>query len=81
MRWGIFRDLAEPDRYLETFLVPTWAEHMRQHTRVTREDQATEAYASSFLQPDVAPVAAHLIDARIFGDRVASAPPGAELPT
>lgn len=69
IRWGIFRDLADPDRYLETFLVSTWAEHMRQHTRVTKEDQATEAYAFSFLDPDVPPIACHLIDARIFGGR------------
>jgi MFS family permease len=74
VRWGVFRDLADPDRYLETFLVPTWAEHMRQHARVTMEDQATEAYAFSFLQPDVAPVACHLIDARVFGGRRAAEP-------
>jgi len=74
VRWGVFRDLADPDRYLETFLVPTWAEHMRQHARVTMEDQATEAYAFSFLQPDVPPVACHLIDARVFGGRRAAEP-------
>ena len=33
VRWDLFRDLADSDRYLETFLVPSWAEHMRQHAR------------------------------------------------
>jgi MFS family permease len=62
--WGIFRDLADPERYVETFLVTTWAEHMRQHARVSVEDQAIEAHTFSFLRTGVAPVAAHLIAAR-----------------
>jgi MFS family permease len=80
VRWGLFRDLADPDRYLETFLVPSWAEHMRQHARVTVADQATEARAFAFQQPGVEPVAAHLIDARAFGGRTPAEPPRAELP-
>ena len=32
-RWGIFQDLENPDRYVETFLVDSWAEHARQHER------------------------------------------------
>jgi MFS family permease len=77
--WGLFRDLADPDRYLETFLVPSWAEHMRQHTRVTVADQALEARAFAFQQEGVEPVAAHLIAARAYGGRTASEPPHAEL--
>ena len=41
----LFRNLVDPDRYLETFVVVSWAEHMRQHARVTMEDQAIEARA------------------------------------
>jgi MFS family permease len=66
VRWDLFRDLADPDRYLETFVVPTWAEHMRQHARVTVADQAIENHAFSFLQPGVEPVAAHLIAVRRY---------------
>ena len=29
-RWGLFRDGDDPDVFLETFIVPTWAEHLRQ---------------------------------------------------
>src|SRR5207244_3427469 len=28
-RWGVYRDLEEADRYVETFLVTSWAEHLR----------------------------------------------------
>ena len=34
-RWGLFRDLSAPDCFLETFVVSSWAEHVRQHHRRT----------------------------------------------
>jgi MFS family permease len=46
-RWGVYRDLAEPDRFIETFLVSSWAEHLRQHHRRT----VTSAEMLSQLQP------------------------------
>ena len=42
MRWGMFRDLEKPDRYVETFIVVSWAEHLRQHDRFTRADRELE---------------------------------------
>ncbi len=41
-RWGICRDLEIPDRYIETFVVSSWAEHLRQHDRITRADSHLE---------------------------------------
>ena len=41
-RWGICRDLEIADRYLETFVVSSWAEHVRQHDRITRADSEVE---------------------------------------
>jgi len=40
--WGIFQDVARADRFLETFLVDSWLEHLRQHERVTVADSALE---------------------------------------
>jgi MFS family permease len=40
--WGVFRDIEKPDVYLEVFQVSSWAEHLRQHDRVTRADQQVE---------------------------------------
>jgi len=42
-RWGIYRDTEDPMRYVETFLVDSWAEHLRQHARVVRADEKAEA--------------------------------------
>lgn len=77
--WGIFRDLADPERYVETFLVTTWAEHMRQHARVTVEDQSIETHAFSFQQPGVEPFASHLIAARAYDSPMPTEPPYTDL--
>jgi Transmembrane secretion effector len=41
-RWGIFYDTQAPNVYLETFVVDSWAEHERQHTRFTVADRELE---------------------------------------
>jgi quinol monooxygenase YgiN len=41
-RWGVFRDLEKPGVYLESFVVTSWAEHLRQHERLTRADSEIE---------------------------------------
>jgi hypothetical protein len=39
-RWGVFEDAAEPGHWVETFLVDSWLEYLRQLERVTRADVA-----------------------------------------
>ena len=46
--WGIFRDTEIAGRYLEIFLVHTWAEHIRQHERQTQADQQLEQRLSTY---------------------------------
>jgi MFS family permease len=41
-RWGVYRDLEDADRYVETFLIRSWAEHLRQHERATKADREVE---------------------------------------
>jgi Transmembrane secretion effector len=41
-RWGIFHDMENGHRYVETFIVASWAEHLRQHERFTKADRETE---------------------------------------
>ena len=61
-RWGIFHDTAAGDRYLEIFLVDTWAEHLRQHDRQTQADRHLEQRLSSFVVGE--PQVRHLISAQ-----------------
>jgi len=37
--WGLFEDAARPGIYVESFLVESWAEHVRQHERGTAADR------------------------------------------
>ncbi len=42
-RWGLYRDGAEPDRFVELYQVASWAEHLRQHEgRLTVSDRRRE---------------------------------------
>ena len=58
-QWGIFRDLENPERYLETFLVDSWAEHLRQHERSTRADRAVTERVRNFTSGE--PIVHHLL--------------------
>ncbi len=54
-RWGIFHDTEVADRYLEIFLVDSWAEHLRQHERLTQADRKLEQRLHCYLlnEPNV----------------------------
>ncbi|MET0324119.1 MAG: MFS transporter [Ilumatobacteraceae bacterium] len=60
-QWGLFRDLADTDRFLETFVVGTWGEHLRQHDRRTRTADVMMQRAREFVEGDIE--VAHLISA------------------
>ena len=61
MRWGIFRDLESANRYLETFVVTSWAEHLRQHERMTHADRAVEERLQRYVRGT--PAVRHLVSA------------------
>ncbi len=46
--WGVFEDAAEEGRILETFLVESWMEHLRQHERVTNADRIVQEAVHRF---------------------------------
>jgi len=47
--WGIFEDSADRLRFLETFLVESWLEHLRQHERVTNADRVLQEHITHLL--------------------------------
>ncbi|HUE19302.1 MAG TPA: MFS transporter, partial [Stellaceae bacterium] len=47
-RWGVYEDAAEAGRILETFLVESWMEHLRQHERVTNADRLVQEAVHKF---------------------------------
>nr|WP_293838723.1 MFS transporter [uncultured Arsenicibacter sp.] len=38
LRGGVFTDATDPERQVEFFVVASWAEHLRQHQRLTNDD-------------------------------------------
>ena len=59
LRWELFRDGGDPTRFVESYLVGTWAEHVRQHeNRLTGADRRFEEEALRFA--DGEPEVAHL---------------------
>lgn len=36
--WQVFEDVEKPNNFIETFLVETWLEHLRQHERSIKHD-------------------------------------------
>ncbi len=57
--WGIFEDTAKPGCFLETFLVESWLEHLRQHKRVTKADRLLQDHIHLLLER--LPVVRHLL--------------------
>jgi Transmembrane secretion effector len=57
--WGIFEDTAKPGRFIETFLVESWLEHLRQHQRVTNAGRVLQERVHRLLEGT--PIVTHLI--------------------
>jgi MFS family permease len=60
--WGIFEDTSQAGRFLETFLVPSWTEHLRQHRRVTNADYLVQERVTQLLQGE--PLISHFVAPR-----------------
>jgi MFS family permease len=58
--WWLLRDSEDAARYVEIFAVETWAEHLRQHERVSAADRELEERVRAFHLGEHAP-ARHLI--------------------
>ena len=61
IRWNLLRDSADPERYLEIFVTESWAEHLRQHERITADDRKAEERAQAFHVGARPPKITHLI--------------------
>ena len=59
--WGLFEDVAEQGRYLETFVAESWGEHLRQHERATVADHQLLVRVRSFHLLDGPPCVSHLL--------------------
>ena len=62
--WRVYRDLSDPSRYVERFIVTSWADYLHQRARGTLADQALEAHLLEHLLPGEVPSMQHYIAER-----------------
>lgn len=62
--WRVYRDLSDPTRFTERFIVRSWADYLHQRARQTLADQAIESRVRAFVPPGEAVTTAHYIAER-----------------
>jgi MFS family permease len=62
--WRVYRDLGDPSRYVERFIVTRWADYLHQRARATLADQELEARLREHLLPGETPTTQHYIAER-----------------
>lgn len=60
-RSSLFHDLDNPTHFRETFLVGSWAEHLRQHERATVDDKRVEEAVTAFHRGTEPPRVRHFL--------------------
>jgi hypothetical protein len=60
--WDVFEDAARTGRFMETFMLASWLEHLRQHQRVTNADRGVQDAIREF-NADAEPMVTHFIAA------------------
>ena len=61
LHWGLYRDVADPGRYTEHFLVDSWLDRLRQIERLTAEDIALRDRKNEFHLGAEPPEMRHLL--------------------
>lgn len=59
--WGITEDASDPEKIVEWFMVESWAEHLRQHHRVSRADADVQRDTVQFHVGPEPPVVRHFL--------------------
>lgn len=73
-RWSLFHDLAQPNHFRESFLVGSWAEHLRQHDRATLEDKRFEEAVIAYHRGTNEPRISHFLMSDISDTRLPPKP-------
>jgi MFS family permease len=72
--WGVFRNAAEPSRFLEHFLEESWLTHLRHHERVTETDRQLQEAVQSLHSDTEPPRVTHFLAATARGGQAAFVP-------
>jgi MFS family permease len=89
VQWDLYRDVSKATRWLETFVVDSWGEHERQHSRTTADDRRSSSRIAALLEPGTIPAIRHFVASDAWdgesssttaavGDAVVHEPPTSE---
>ncbi len=70
IRWGIFRDAADPESLNETFVMESWLDYLRARERITLADAALRDQVRALHRGNTPPSTSHQIYAREITDKV-----------
>ncbi len=62
--WRVYRDLSDPSRFVERFIVTSWADYLHQRARATMADQDLEAQVREHLLAGEVPRIEHYVAER-----------------
>ncbi|MDX2236916.1 MAG: MFS transporter, partial [Hyphomonadaceae bacterium] len=62
--WRVYEDAETPNRYVETFQMISWLDHLRQHRRLTKADAALQDAVRRFHRGAEPPAVRHLLAAK-----------------
>ena len=51
--WRVFRDLGDEERFVERYVIASWAQYLRQRERMTMADSELQARAAQFQRAEV----------------------------
>jgi MFS family permease len=59
--WEVYEDATNPGSFLETYVVNTWLDHLRQHERISKQDAQIQQRIKALLRPGTAPVVTQFV--------------------
>lgn len=62
-RWEVHQNVENPEYWIESFHLPSWAEHLEQHERVTRSDIEFQKELRTLDSRETGPVVRHYLRA------------------
>lgn len=61
LSWSVYEDIQRPGVFIESFVIGTWIEHLRQQERHTVNDLLIQSRVQTFLRGEASPAARYFI--------------------
>lgn len=62
--WHVFEDAQKPGNFVETYVVNSWLDHLRQHERITKQDAQIQNRIKNLVVAGTEPVVNHYVGPR-----------------